>query len=109
MRLLVLHGETFFWTGQLLGCYVPAGTWKVRATNKEFTMSRNSYAAINAIFECDLAHSGGVVRRSVKFIEDNGLRDDLEREVKERGCRLLIIAGYYLIVCNGDLDIKVRV
>jgi hypothetical protein len=86
-----------------------AGTWKVRAANKEFTMLRNSYAAINAIFECDLAHSGGVVRRSVKFIEDNGLSGDLAREVKERSCHLLIIGDSYFIVCNEDLNIKVIV
>lgn len=54
---------------------------------------------ITQIFSAQAA-KGGVVRRSVRWVETEIGRDLFEAEVRRRGYHLLMAADQYVIVCN---------
>jgi len=55
---------------------------------------------ITQIFSAQAA-KGGVVRRSVAWVESEIGRDLFEAEVRRRGYRLLMAGSQYVVICNN--------
>jgi hypothetical protein len=55
---------------------------------------------LQEIFRAKAALNGGVVRRSVSWVEHEIGRDTLIREVRQRGFHMLECGGQFVIVCR---------
>lgn len=64
-------------------------------------------AWINDIWRAGQVNKGGIVRRSVHTVAQNGGAATLEAEVRKRGFHMARIGEQYLIMCdpNGALQI----
>jgi hypothetical protein len=62
---------------------------------------RQDQAWINVIFGSRAARSGGVVRRSIKWVEREIGRGQLIAEVRRRGFHMVEAGGQYVIYCNS--------
>lgn len=66
----------------------------------------NNY--IDNIFRAKQARNGGVVRRSLRWINRQGLLPALRREVQRRGFHMILCGGQAIILCNqGALAVVV--
>jgi len=52
------------------------------------------------IFAAKAARTGGVVRRSVRWIEQEVGHDRFQNEVRRRGFHLVESGGQYIVICN---------
>ncbi|MEO0484300.1 MAG: N-(5'-phosphoribosyl)anthranilate isomerase [Pseudomonadota bacterium] len=57
-------------------------------------------AFLEAIFDSRTAHTGGVVKRSVKDVEREIGEHVLVSEVRKRGFQMHRMAHHYVITCN---------
>lgn len=57
---------------------------------------------IDQIFSAKAARTGGIVRRSVKWIEREVGLDRFEMAVKQRGFHLLECGGQYIVICGNN-------
>ena len=57
-------------------------------------------AWINDIWRAGQVNKGGIVRRNIHNVAQNGGADALEREVKARGFHMARIGEQYLIMCD---------
>ncbi|MBV1866625.1 MAG: N-(5'-phosphoribosyl)anthranilate isomerase [Marinosulfonomonas sp.] len=55
---------------------------------------------INLIFAAKAARTGGVVRRSVRWVEREVGHARFENEVRRRGFHLVQSGGQYIVICN---------
>ncbi len=55
---------------------------------------------LREIFSAQAVRRGGVVRRSVRWVEQEIGTDALVSEVRRRGFHMLEAGGQYLIICN---------
>jgi phage baseplate assembly protein gpV len=64
-------------------------------------------AWINDIWRAGQVNKGGIVRRNIHTVAQNGGADLLEREVRARGFHMARIGEQYLIMCdpNGTMQI----
>lgn len=63
-------------------------------------------AWVNAVFGCQAAQSGGIVRRAVRDVDREIGRLAFEREVRRRGFHLIECGGQFIVICNpGQLRI----
>ena len=60
----------------------------------------NAEFRLDQVLSAAAVARGGVVRRSVSWVEREVGRDRLIGEVRARGCHLLEVGGQFLIVCS---------
>jgi hypothetical protein len=56
---------------------------------------------IDNIFRAKQARNGGIVRRSLRWINRQGLLPALKREVRRRGFHMILCGGQAVILCNS--------
>jgi len=56
---------------------------------------------LNQIFHSKAAQSGGVVRRSVHWVDKEIGRDTFQLEVQRRGFHMIECGGQYVVICNS--------
>lgn len=56
---------------------------------------------INAVFAAKAAQSGGVVRRSVYWVDREIRRKRFIDEVRRRGFHMVECGGQFVVICNG--------
>lgn len=56
---------------------------------------------INQIFSAKSAQRGGVVRRSIRWVEREVGRDRFEAEVRRRGFHMIECGTQLVVICNG--------
>ncbi len=56
---------------------------------------------IAQVFSAKAAQNGGIVRRSVTWVEREVGRARFEAEVRRRGYRMIECAGQFVIICNS--------
>ncbi|MEO0692934.1 MAG: N-(5'-phosphoribosyl)anthranilate isomerase [Pseudomonadota bacterium] len=56
---------------------------------------------LNAVFAAKAARSGGVVRRSVMWVEREIGRKRFVDEVRARGFHMVECGGQFVVICNG--------
>lgn len=61
---------------------------------------------IDAVFSAKAARTGGVVRRSVRWVEREVGRDRFESAVRARGFHMVECGGQFVVICNSG---RVRV
>ena len=54
---------------------------------------------LRVIFDAKAAQTGGVVRRSIKWVDHEVGRDRLIEEVRRRDFRMLECGGQFVIIC----------
>lgn len=64
------------------------------------TSSSAQKAWIEQIFGADAANNGGIVRRSVKSVNENASEQELIDAVKSRQFKLIETGGQYVILCH---------
>jgi len=65
-------------------------------------MHRNPEAWIAHVFSSKAARTGGVVRRSVAWVDREIGRDEFLFAVAQRGFRLLECGGQIVVICTRD-------
>ncbi|MEE9387016.1 MAG: N-(5'-phosphoribosyl)anthranilate isomerase [Paracoccaceae bacterium] len=56
---------------------------------------------IEQIFSAKSARNGGVVRRSLAWVEREIGRDHFENAVRDRGFHMIECGGQLVVICNG--------
>ena len=56
---------------------------------------------LKLIFSAKSAMHGGVVRRSVPWVESEIGRERMVAEVKRRGFHMIECGGQFVVICNG--------
>ncbi|NNF72067.1 MAG: N-(5'-phosphoribosyl)anthranilate isomerase [Rhodobacteraceae bacterium] len=56
---------------------------------------------IEQIFSAKAAQRGGVVRRSIGWVEREVGRSRFEAEVRKRGFHMIECGGQLVVICNG--------
>jgi len=56
---------------------------------------------LDQIFSSKAALSGGVVRRSVRWVETEIGTDTFQREVQRRGFHMIECGGQFVVICNS--------
>ena len=57
---------------------------------------------INLIFSAKAARTGGIVRRSVKWVEREVGLKRFEAEVRQRGFHMVECGGQYIVICGNS-------
>ena len=61
----------------------------------------NAEPWIAQVFAAKAASRGGVIRRSVAWVEREVGRDRFVDEIRRRGFHLLETGGQFVVICNG--------
>jgi len=70
------------------------------------TDRQNPDAWIHQIFASKAAQHGGVVRRSIAWVDREVGRDRFMSEVRQRGFRLIRTADQFIVICHrGSIEL----
>ena len=69
---------------------------------KDLVVRRDPDAWIRHVFSARAAQTGGVVRRSVSWVDREVGRKRFEAEVRARGFHMIECGGQFVVICNGS-------
>ena len=68
---------------------------------QEIVVRRDPDSWIRHVFSARAAQTGGVIRRSVVWVDREVGRKRFEAEVRARGFHMIECGGQFVVICNG--------